>query len=116
MGDLEALAASVALVGLLQPIVINERYELIAGERRLRVFRDVLGRDTILACVVNLDSLVLGEHDENEVRKDFTPSERVAIAEAVQREVGTRQGQRTDKQPDELPANWPEVQPGAESR
>jgi ParB family chromosome partitioning protein len=33
---------------------------------------------------------------ENEVRKDFTPSERHAIAKALEQEIGKRQGQRTD--------------------
>jgi hypothetical protein len=44
------------------------------------------------------------------VRKDFTPSERVAIADAVRREIGNRQGRRT-----ELPGERPEVT-GRESR
>jgi hypothetical protein len=36
------------------------------------------------------------EHDENECRKDFTPSERVAIARAIAERIGDRQGRRTD--------------------
>ena len=36
MGDLRALAASIAEVGLLHPIVIKPDGTLIAGERRLR--------------------------------------------------------------------------------
>lgn len=32
------------------------------------------------------------EHDENELRKDFTPSERVAIGLAIERELGERRG------------------------
>jgi ParB family chromosome partitioning protein len=36
MGDLDALAASIADVGLLQPIVVLPDGTLIAGERRLR--------------------------------------------------------------------------------
>jgi hypothetical protein len=54
-------------------------------------------------------SILAGEYHENEVRKDFTPSERVAIAKAIERQIGNLQGQRTDKQ---LRGNHPEVAPG----
>ena len=50
-----------------------------------------------------------GEDHENEIRKDFTISERVAVADAVQEEIGNRQGQRTDN---ELRENFPEVKKG----
>ena len=43
------------------------------------------------------------KHDENELHKDFTTSERVAIGKALEEELGKRQGQRTDLiQPDDL--------------
>ena len=42
-------------------------------------------------------SIISGEMAENEVRKGFTPSERVAIGHALEAELGNRQGQRTDK-------------------
>jgi hypothetical protein len=61
---------------------------------------------------VDLDAIILGEFHENEVRKDFTVSERVAIGKALEA-LGNRQGQRTDKQ---LPANLPEVAQGEETR
>lgn len=41
-GNLEELATSIRDEGLLQPPVINQHGELIAGERRLRAMRDVL--------------------------------------------------------------------------
>ena len=37
MGDLQALADSIAEVGLLHPVVVNTRNELVAGERRRAV-------------------------------------------------------------------------------
>ena len=52
MGDIEALAKSIEEVGLLQPIGITPDYELVFGERRLRAYRDILGRDTIPARIV----------------------------------------------------------------
>ena len=34
MGDIASLAASIAQLGLLHPVVVNQKGELIAGERR----------------------------------------------------------------------------------
>lgn len=45
------------------------------------------------AHVIDIPTLVLGEHAENENRKDFTPSERVAIGLAVEAELKA-QGER----------------------
>lgn len=42
-----------------------------------------------------------------------THSERVAIGEAIEAELGNRQGQRTDKEPVE---NFPQVAPGEKTR
>ena len=103
MGDLQTLADSIRAQGLLQPIGITTENELVFGERRLRACRDILGWTQIETRVVNVTSIVEGEQEENEIRKDFTPSERVAIAEAVRKALGNRQGQRTDQLPDGSP-------------
>lgn len=113
LGDLEVLAASIATVGLLHPPVVSKDGVLVCGERRFRAMRDILGWKTIPVIVLEVSSIVEGEYAENEIRKDFTPSERVAIGKAIEAEIGKRQGQRTDL---ELPENLPEVQPGAETR
>src|SRR5262249_37509655 len=96
MGDLSELAASIARVGLLQPVGVTRDGVLVFGERRLRAVRDILKQPMIDAVVIDVPSIAQGEHDENEVRKDFTPSERVAIAAALKQEYKSRQGQRTD--------------------
>ena len=96
MGDLEGLAVSIATEGLLQPIGITEGQVLVFGERRLLAIRDILQRATIPARVVHVSSIVAGEYAENEIRKDFTPSERVAIGKTLEAEIGGRQGTRTD--------------------
>jgi hypothetical protein len=75
--------------------------------------RDILGWKTIPVIVLEVSSIVEGEYAENEIRKDFTPSERVAIGRAIEAEIGKRQGQRTDKG---LPVNCTEVEPGVETR
>jgi N6-adenosine-specific RNA methylase IME4 len=95
MGDLTGLSASIAENGLLHPVVITPHRELIAGERRLKAC-EALGWTKVPITVVDLDEIARGERDENFVRKDFTPSEAVAIAEAltpkIKAEAKARQG------------------------
>jgi hypothetical protein len=112
MGDLTALAESIRQEGLLQPVGVTDRLELVFGERRLLACRDILKKKTVLARTVDVSSILAGEYHENEVRKDFTASERVAIARAIERRVGNRQGQRTDR----LRGKIPEVAPGKRTR
>jgi ParB family chromosome partitioning protein len=55
--ELEELAASIAEVGLLQPISVRQvrdRYQIIAGERRWRAYK-LLGRATIEALVIPVE-------------------------------------------------------------
>lgn len=85
MGDIDALARSVAEVGLLHPIVVTPDGRLIAGERRLHALRR-LGRTHAPVRVVPLTDILRGEHDENTVRADFLPSEYVAIKRALEEE------------------------------
>lgn len=97
MGDLTTLADSIRQEGLLQPIGVTDRLELVFGERRIRAVQDILKKKTILARIVDVTSILAGEYHENEVRKDFTPSERVAIAKAIEQQIGNRRGQRVQK-------------------
>ncbi len=96
IGDITALAASIERQGLLQPIGITETDKLVFGYRRIKAY-ELLGRSEIEVRIVNVTSIVEGERDENELRKDFTVSERVAIGKAIEEKIGSRQGQRTDK-------------------
>src|SRR4051794_17257184 len=64
MGDIDALAANIAEIGLLHPIVVTPSGELIAGERRIHAFR-ALERSEIPATVIDLDRVVRGEYAEN---------------------------------------------------
>lgn len=59
--------------------------------------------DKPIGRVVNVSSIVAGEYAENELRKDFTPMERVAIGKTLEKEIGKRQGQRTDQLQDSSP-------------
>jgi hypothetical protein len=98
MGDLKALARSIKEVGLLQPIGITEDFKLVFGERRLRACRDILKWSRIDARVVNVSSIIAGEWAENEVRKAFTASERVAIAKALEAQIPERRGRSSKVQ------------------
>jgi ParB-like chromosome segregation protein Spo0J len=71
MGDLTSLAESICQEGLLQPIGVTDRLELVFGERRIRAVRDILKKRTILARIVDVSSILAGEYAENEIRKDF---------------------------------------------
>jgi N6-adenosine-specific RNA methylase IME4 len=105
MGDIPTLAASIAELGLLHPIVVTPTGELIAGARRLAAAR-LLGLTEIAARVIDLDAVVKGEFAENAHRKDFNLSEAVAIKRALEpierAAAKERQGQRTDKHPEKF--------------
>ena len=77
LGDLEALKNSLRTYGLLNPITINGKYGLIAGERRLQAAKQ-LGWTNINAVVQNnlseIEELEM-ELEENNQRKEFTDEE-----------------------------------------
>ena len=95
MGDIEGLAKSIKEQGLLQAVGITEKKELVFGYRRMKAV-ELLGWKNIDVRVVDTTSILEGELTENEVRKEFTVSERVAIGLALEELIGKRQGQRTD--------------------
>src|ERR687897_2528261 len=84
LGNINSLAESISSVGLMQPIVINEKNELIDGQRRIKAFVQ-LGKTEIPFYQVNLEQIFLGEFHANSNKKDFTSSERVAISNAVEK-------------------------------
>ncbi|ETR67288.1 MAG: chromosome partitioning protein, ParB family [Candidatus Magnetoglobus multicellularis str. Araruama] len=71
---LKELASSIQNDGLIEPIVLRpqkKRYELIAGERRLRAMRQYTDLDTIEAKIIHVDDL---------------QARRISAAENIQRE------------------------------
>jgi len=96
-GDIAALADSIKENGLLQPIGVTHENTLIFGARRLKAVSEILGWKTIPCSVLDITSIVIGEHAENEIRKGFTPSERDAIRRAIEEHLEGRQGCRTDR-------------------
>ncbi|GAB4371867.1 MAG: ParB N-terminal domain-containing protein [Spirochaetales bacterium] len=77
LGDLNSLMESIRKYGLLQPIVVDSDYNLIAGYRRYMAAKQ-LGWQTIPVVVINrtedVDHLEI-ELEENIQRKDFTLDE-----------------------------------------
>ncbi len=90
---LKELAASIQREGLIEPIVvrpIRKRYELIAGERRLRAIRDYTEMQTIQAQVVHVGDLQARRISatENMQREDLSAIEAIeAVVEIVDAEL-----------------------------
>jgi ParB-like chromosome segregation protein Spo0J len=93
MGDLDALSISISTEGLLQPIGILSDKRLVFGARRLMACNNI-GWTEIDVRIVNVSSIAMGEMTENELRKQFTNSERVAIFRTIET-MG--RGTRTDR-------------------
>jgi ParB family chromosome partitioning protein len=105
MGDMEAFESNIREMGLLQPIGVDEYYNLIYGQRRLEACEN-LGWKQIPCVVVKLNSVIAGEYAENEFRKQFTPSERAAIGKAIEAELlakGRKPGPKSSAIADDLP-------------
>jgi ParB family chromosome partitioning protein len=86
-GDLGGLCDSIEEVGLLHPVVLNPKRELVAGLRRIEAFKS-LGRKKIPSVIVNnltdAAKLLKAERDENDCRLDFAPMEAFAMGEALE--------------------------------
>lgn len=75
--DIDLLAESLAEHGLLNPILLNHDYELIAGFRRLDAAKK-LGWETIAATIIDVPNKIARlelELEENVQRLDFTNEE-----------------------------------------
>jgi len=77
LGNLEDLKDSLKVYGLMNPITLNRKYELIAGERRLQAAIQ-LGWTSINATIIDnlteVEQLEM-EIEENNQRKEFTDAE-----------------------------------------
>jgi len=93
LGDIDGLCQSIKKLGLLQAICVNKvgsEYHLVDGQRRIEAYKE-LGHNTIPAIIYDFDNMSLeGEYDANMVRKSFTPSEAVALAEKIKTAIANR--------------------------
>ncbi|MFN2388642.1 MAG: ParB/RepB/Spo0J family partition protein [Actinomycetota bacterium] len=91
--SIDELAASLKQVGMLQPVLVREvdtgRYELVAGERRLRAAK-VAGLARVPALVVDVDDRGSLERAivENLHREDLNPMEEAAAYRQLMDEGG----------------------------
>lgn len=87
LGNLDDLKESLRTYGLLNPITLNSKYELIAGERRLQSAIQ-LGWTNINANIVDnlseIEQLEM-EIEENNQRKEFTDEELMEGYKRLQR-------------------------------
>ena len=87
LGNLEDLKDSMKIYGLMNPITLNSKYELIAGERRLQSAIQ-LGWTSINANIVDnlteVEQLEM-EIEENNQRKEFTDAELLEGYKRLQR-------------------------------
>ena len=87
LGNLDDLKDSLRVYGLLNPITINSKYELIAGERRVQAAKQ-LGWTSINANILDnlsdVDQLEM-EIEENNQRKPFTDEELMEGYKRLQR-------------------------------
>ncbi len=91
---LEELARSIETDGLINPLVVrlgqDGGYELIAGERRLRAMRDVLGRETVPVRLMRVEDARMRELAlvENLQREDLNPIEEAAAFDEMVSKLG----------------------------
>ena len=86
-GNIDELAQNIQKNGLINPIVITPDNQLIAGERRVRACKK-LGWSKIEAKVMDIsdyEDKLMVEISENELRKNFTFSEKLKWAERLER-------------------------------
>lgn len=100
--SLTELAESIDTQGLIQPIIVREvtiddekKYELIAGERRLRAVRDILGMDRIKAIIQTMTDIQSEEAAlvENIQREDLNVIEETRAIVALMNKEGLTQEQ-----------------------
>ena len=84
LGDLTSLMESISKYGLMNPVVINSKKELIAGHRRLESCKRLGWESIQVRIVTSIDepSKLEMEIDENLHRKSLSPDE---LAEAYLR-------------------------------
>ena len=95
--DIEELAASIAKIGQLEPIVVcpsreKGKYEILTGQRRYLAHKQ-LGKNTILACILDrevdeIEAKVISV-TENLVRNDLNNKDLIDACTALYRRYGS---------------------------
>jgi DNA-binding transcriptional regulator YdaS (Cro superfamily) len=82
--------------GLKHPICVDSDNSLVFGEKRLHSY-ELLDKKTIPAWRLSLFDMINGKYNKYKLYHTFILSERVAISLAIEKVLGNRQGQRTDR-------------------
>ncbi|WP_419180608.1 ParB N-terminal domain-containing protein [Bacillus cereus] len=108
-GNIEELANDVKENGLINPPVVTPEHELIAGERRLRAckYLNYHQIEVRVMSVRDYEHKLKIEIGENEHRKEFTFSERMAWARELERVESAKARERKRKGVDHT-ENFPE--------
>jgi ParB-like chromosome segregation protein Spo0J len=113
LGDIGALASSIADVGLLHPVVVTADMALVAGERRLSAVRQLGWAEvpvTVTDSLPDAAALLRAERDENTARKELAPTEAVALGERLaallRPQAEARARTRTDLMSDDCKATF----------
>src|SRR5262249_48450721 len=78
LGNLLGLTESIRAIGFIHPIVVNTKYELVAGRRRLETARRLGLKKVPVRVVDSFDDALkalLAERDENTCREHLRPTE-----------------------------------------
>jgi ParB family chromosome partitioning protein len=124
--ELDELAASIAAVGLLHPIVVTASLDLVAGGRRLAAVRQLGWTETPVTVVdwSNVEQALRAEADENTCRKPLSPVEASRmrkrrariLAPAIQENKGGRPPKAVESDiPQEGIWSEPDTETGAKS-
>ena len=83
MGDLETLTNSIREYGLINPILVDPQYQLIAGERRLRAVQSLGWPEIDVRILDGVSRIALFDMEvhENLLRKNFSENE---IAKSIE--------------------------------
>jgi hypothetical protein len=84
--ELAELVESIREIGLLQPIVLNSKHEIIAGRRRLAACREAgLSHVSAVVCETLSDAkkAIFAERDENTCRVALKPTEMKELADRI---------------------------------
>lgn len=101
MGDIDALAASIAEIGLLQPPTITPEGVLVCGARRLAAIKKLGWRTVgvwVRSGISDQLGLLLAEQEDNAHHKELTPVEAAALhreLKALMAEDAARRDART---------------------
>ena len=104
MGDIKALAEGIKTKGLLQPIVVNQQYKLMAGGRRLEAIKLLKWREVDTAIYFTNQPIEEKEIElmENVYRKDMLWHERADLERRIKEYYDKRDPNWTQKKQSEL--------------